>query len=141
MDRSLGEELPCGLPVEGVEGPPPAPLLAHKPGVLELLYVVEDLRLWPIEKASSNSQTQMPSSPSSAGAPEPEKSHQPLPSAIMESILTRMGSERARPSATSHSAPSSTSPFSATLRRRPFSSTTPSFSALTMPPARTVCGP
>ena len=31
---------------------------------------------WPIAKASSNSQTQMPSSPSSAGTPESEKSQQ-----------------------------------------------------------------
>src|SRR4028118_977156 len=56
-------------------------------------------------KASSNSQTQMPSSPSSAGTPEPEKSQQPRPSAIMLSILTRMGSERARPRETGPPAP------------------------------------
>src|SRR5829696_10084206 len=35
----------------------------------------------------------MPSSPSPAGTPEPEKSQQPRPSAIIPSILTRMGSE------------------------------------------------
>ena len=58
-------------------------------------------------KCSSNSQTQMPSSPSSTGTPEAEKSQQLRPSAIMESILTRMGSERARPRATSRSTPSS----------------------------------
>src|SRR5215204_1809154 len=58
-------------------------------------------------KTSSNSQTQMPSSPSSAGTPEPEKSQQPRPSAIIVSILTRMGSERARPRATSRSTASS----------------------------------
>src|SRR5215210_4940875 len=56
-------------------------------------------------KTSSNSQTQMPSSPSSAGTTEPEKSQQLRPSAIMESILTRIGSERALPRATSRSAP------------------------------------
>src|ERR671913_496001 len=49
----------------------------------------------------------MPSSPSSAGTPEAEKSQQPRPSAIMESILTLMGSDRARPRATSRSTPSS----------------------------------
>ena len=54
-----------------------------------------------MEKTSSNSQTQMPSSPSSAGTLESEKSQQPRPSAIMPSILTRIGSERARPRATS----------------------------------------
>src|SRR5918995_2802565 len=47
-------------------------------------------------KTSSNSQTQMPSSPSSAGTPEPEKSQQPRPSAIMENILTLMESDRAQ---------------------------------------------
>src|SRR5215218_856507 len=45
MARGLAEELPRGLPVEGVEGPPPAPLLAHQPSVLELPHVVGDLRL------------------------------------------------------------------------------------------------
>src|ERR687891_273459 len=59
-------------------------------------------------KCSSNSQTQMPSSPTSAGTPEPEKSQQPRPSAIMESILTLVGSERARPRATSLSTLTST---------------------------------
>src|SRR5215208_1902164 len=58
-------------------------------------------------KTSSNSQTHMPSSPSSAGTPEPEKSQQLRPSAIMESFLTLMGSQRARPRATSWSTPSS----------------------------------
>src|ERR671916_1241718 len=73
---------------------------------------------------SSNSQTQMPSSPSSAGTPESEKSQQPRPSAIMPSILTRMGSERARPKATSLSTRSSGA--SGAPRPTPFSSTTPS---------------
>ena len=58
------------------------------------------------------------------------------PSAIMESILTRMGSERARPSATSRSTPSSVSPL-----RTPFSSTTPSSLVLTASPARSASDP
>src|SRR5215217_7468126 len=43
--RGLAEQLSGGLPVEGVEAPLPAPLLAHQPGVLELPHVVRDLRL------------------------------------------------------------------------------------------------
>src|SRR5215212_6606337 len=43
--RGLAEQLPGGLPVEGVEAPLPTPLLAHQPGVLELPHVVGDLRL------------------------------------------------------------------------------------------------
>src|SRR5215213_1360284 len=43
--RGLAEQLPGGLPVEGVEAPLPSPLLAHQPGVLELPHVVGDLRL------------------------------------------------------------------------------------------------
>src|SRR5918994_5398562 len=43
--RGLAEQPPGGLPVEGVEAPLPAPLLAHQPCVLELLHVVGDLRL------------------------------------------------------------------------------------------------
>src|SRR3712207_6110752 len=53
MDRTLRQqallgvcqEVAGGLPVEGVEAPLPAPLLAHQPRVLELLHVVGDLRL------------------------------------------------------------------------------------------------
>src|SRR5215217_4057848 len=41
----LAEQLAGCLPIEGVEGPLPAPLLAHQPGVLEFLHVVGDLRL------------------------------------------------------------------------------------------------
>src|SRR5919112_160804 len=41
----LAQQLSGGLPVEGVEGPLPAPLLAHEPRVLELPHVVGDLRL------------------------------------------------------------------------------------------------
>src|SRR5215217_3167912 len=41
----LTEQPACGLPVEGVEGPLPSPLLTHEPRVLELLHVVGDLRL------------------------------------------------------------------------------------------------
>src|SRR5687767_8267192 len=41
----LVEQLAGDLPIEGVEGPLPAPLLLHQPGVLELLHVVGDLRL------------------------------------------------------------------------------------------------
>src|SRR5215216_3613829 len=41
----LAEQLAGGLPVEGVEAPLPAPLLAYQPRVLELLHVVGDLRL------------------------------------------------------------------------------------------------
>src|SRR5215211_4312404 len=41
----LAEQRPGDLPVERVEGPLPAPLLAHQPRVLELLHVVGDLRL------------------------------------------------------------------------------------------------
>src|ERR687898_2233146 len=41
----LAQQLSGGLPVERVEGPLPAPLLAHEPRVLELLHVVGDLRL------------------------------------------------------------------------------------------------
>src|SRR5829696_1871661 len=74
-------------------------------------------------KWSSNSQTQMPSSPSSAGTPEPEKSQQPLPSAIMPSILTLMGSERAWPKATSRSTCLSGT-FPLPPERTPFSSRT-----------------
>src|ERR687893_633407 len=58
---------------------------------------------------SSNSQTQMPLSSSSAGTPRSGRSQQLLPSAIMLSILTLMGSERARPRATSRSTRSSES--------------------------------
>src|SRR5688572_22190267 len=43
--RGLAEQLPRGLPVEGVEAPLPVLLLAHQPGVLELPHVVGDLRL------------------------------------------------------------------------------------------------
>src|SRR5215212_8385633 len=43
--RGLAEQLPGGLPVEGVEAPLPTPLFAHQPGVLELPHVVGDLRL------------------------------------------------------------------------------------------------
>src|SRR3712207_2471244 len=43
--RGLAQQLSRRLPVEGVEAPLPAPLLAKKPGVLELLHVVGDLRL------------------------------------------------------------------------------------------------
>src|SRR5918998_2828055 len=45
----------------------------------------------------------MPLSSSSTGTPRSGRSQQPLPSAIMPSILTRIGSERARPRATSRS--------------------------------------
>src|SRR5215211_3205102 len=41
----LTKQLTGGLPVEGVEAPLPAPLLAHQPCVLELLHVVGDLGL------------------------------------------------------------------------------------------------
>src|SRR5918992_1685341 len=41
----LTEQLAGDLPIEGVEGPLPSPLLLHQPGVLELLHVVGDLRL------------------------------------------------------------------------------------------------
>src|SRR5215212_1335176 len=41
----FAQQLSCSLPVEGVEAPLPAPLLAHEPCVLELLHVVGDLRL------------------------------------------------------------------------------------------------
>src|SRR5215218_10028483 len=43
--RGLAEQLRGSLPVEGVEAPLPAPLLAHQPCVLELLHVVGNLRL------------------------------------------------------------------------------------------------
>src|SRR5918999_3550439 len=49
----------------------------------------------------------MPLSSSSTGTPRSGRSQQPLPSAIMVIILTRMGSERARPKATSRSTRSS----------------------------------
>jgi hypothetical protein len=140
MDRSLGEELPCGLPVEGVEGPPPAPLLAHQPGVLELLYVVGDLRLAHrrgfLELADADALV-----PLIRCAPEPEKSQQPLPSAIMPSILTRMGSERAPTQRDEPLHPLLDIALLSGVATQAVSSTTPSFSALTMPPSRTVCGP
>src|SRR5215212_3258291 len=41
----LTKQLTGGLPIEGVETPLPAPLLAHQPCVLELLHVVGDLGL------------------------------------------------------------------------------------------------
>src|SRR5919112_1327354 len=41
----LAEQLPRGLPVEGVKAPLPAPLFAHQPRILELLHVVGDFRL------------------------------------------------------------------------------------------------
>src|SRR5215210_5954833 len=41
----LAQQSARGLPVEGVEGPLPVPLLSNQPGVLELLHVVGDLRL------------------------------------------------------------------------------------------------
>src|SRR5215207_1156410 len=41
----LADQRPGGFPIERVEGPLPAPLLAHQPRVLELLHVVGDLRL------------------------------------------------------------------------------------------------
>src|SRR5829696_3220629 len=64
----------------------------------------------------------MPASWSSAGTPQSGRLQQPLPPAIIPSILTRMGSEMAPPSATRRPilAPSSTTP-----RARPFSETTP----------------
>src|SRR3712207_456671 len=43
--RGLAQQLSRRLPVKGVKGPLPAPLLTHEPGVLELLHVVGDLRL------------------------------------------------------------------------------------------------
>src|SRR5215210_4751747 len=43
--RGLAEQLRGSLPVEGVEAPLPALLLAHQPCVLELLHVVGNLRL------------------------------------------------------------------------------------------------
>src|SRR5918994_2239503 len=43
--RGLAQQLSCRLPVQGVEAPLPAPILAHQPRVLELLHVVGDLRL------------------------------------------------------------------------------------------------
>src|ERR687897_711816 len=45
MIGGFAKQFACGLPIEGVEGPLPAPLLAHQPRVLELLHVVGDLRL------------------------------------------------------------------------------------------------
>src|SRR5919107_811034 len=41
----LAKQPARGIPVEGVEGPLPVPLLCNQPGVLELLHVVGDLRL------------------------------------------------------------------------------------------------
>src|SRR5215208_4992009 len=41
----LADQRPGGIPIERVEGPLPAPLLAHQPRVLELLDVVGDLGL------------------------------------------------------------------------------------------------
>src|SRR5215207_5212071 len=70
---------------------------------------------------SSNSQTQMPSSSASTGTPRSGRSQQLLPSAIMLSILTLMGSERALPRATSRS-----NPASGPSLRTPYSSSTPS---------------
>src|SRR5215211_7416365 len=98
--RGLAEQLPGGLLVEGVEAPLPAPLLAHQPGVLELLHVVGDLRLAHAEDlleladadaflplASRNARVREVAAAAAVG-------HH-------ASILTLMGSERARPRATS----------------------------------------
>src|SRR5215218_4198967 len=41
----FAQKLAGGIPIERVEGPLPAPLLAHESRVLELLHVVGDLRL------------------------------------------------------------------------------------------------
>src|SRR3712207_1794326 len=73
----------------------------------------------------------MPLSVSSAGTPRSGRSQQPLPSAIMVSILTRMGSERALPRATSRSTRSSES-GSAARELPPLCSTT-SISRLGIP--------
>src|SRR5688500_17598439 len=43
--RGLAEQLRGSLPVEGAETPLPTPLLAHQPGILELLHVIGDFRL------------------------------------------------------------------------------------------------
>src|SRR5215216_2549315 len=68
----------------------------------------------------------MPLSCSSAGTPRSGRAQQLLPSAIIPSILTRMGSESALPRATSRSTRSSEI-TSGTPGRTPFSSTTSIF--------------
>src|SRR5215211_979749 len=123
--RGLAEQLRGSLPVEGVEAPLPTPLLAHQPCVLELLHVVGNLRLAHAEDLLELADADA-FLPLASGTPESEKSQQLRPSAIMLSILTLMGSERARPRATSRSISLSWASL-----RAPFSSKTPSSPALT----------
>src|SRR5918997_2434040 len=79
----------------------------------------------------------MPLSCSPAGTPRSGRAQQPRPSAIIPSILTRIGSESPRPGATSRSTRSSDSE-SGTLEPTPFSSTTSIFrlTNVRVPPRR-----